>query len=35
MQRYERRLSALDLSDIGAQSRELATIMDKALTVKA
>jgi hypothetical protein len=34
MQRYEHRLSALDLSDIGAKSRELATIMDKALTVK-
>lgn len=34
MLRYERRLSALDLSEIAAKSRELATIMDKALIVK-
>ena len=31
---YERRLASLDLSEIGARSRELAAIMDKATAAK-
>ena len=34
MRRYESRLAALTLKEIGAKSRELAAIMDQALTVK-
>lgn len=31
---YERRLASVDLSEIGARSRELAAIMDKAIAAK-